>query len=98
MTCRWILAGVSLAATVMAAAPALAQHEHHADPATTPSPSPPPPATLFESDMSRMTGMTPRDPMAGTAMPSWSFMAMGLARVIYNRQGGPSGDEAVESE
>jgi hypothetical protein len=97
MTRRSILAGVSLAVTVMAAAPAFAQHEHHADPATTPSPSPPPPATLFESDMSRMTGMTPRDPMAGMAMPSWSFMVMGLARLQYNRQGGPSGDEAIES-
>jgi hypothetical protein len=92
---RSILAGMSLAVTVVAAAPALAQHEHHASPAMTPSP--PPPATLFESDMSRMTGMTPRDPMAGTAVPSWSFMVLGIGRLQYNRQGGPSGDEAIES-
>jgi hypothetical protein len=92
---RSILAGVSLAMTVTAAAPAVAQHEHQVDPAMAPSPSPRP--TLFESDMSRMTGMTANDPMAGMAMPGWSFMAMGIARLQYNHQGGPSGDEAIES-
>jgi len=49
---RSILAGVSLAMVVIAAGPALAQHE--------------PRPTLFESDMSRMTGMTADDPMAGS--------------------------------
>jgi hypothetical protein len=68
----------------------MAMHDHAA-----PSPSPSP--TLFDSDMARMTGMTPRDPMAGMAMPSWSFMTMGVVRLQYNHQGGPSGDEAVES-
>ena len=100
MMCRSILAGPGLALTaaLMAAAPALAQHESHAGPMAMPSPqTPPPPATLFESDMSRMTGMTAHDPMAGMAMPSWSFMAMGVARLQYNRQGGPSGDDAIES-
>jgi hypothetical protein len=92
---RSILAGVSLATTLIAAAPVFAQHEHHVDPAMSPSPSPRP--TLFESDMSRMTGMTAHDPMAGMAMPGWSFMAMGIARLQYNHQGGRSGDDAVES-
>ena len=80
MRCRSTFAAASLAAMLGAAAPALAQ----------PEPRP----TLFESDMSRMTGMTASDPMAGMAMPSWSFMAMGIARLQYNHQGGPSGDEA----
>lgn len=72
------------------AAPAATRHDHAAmDRADRP--------TLFESDMSRMTGMTPRDPMAGMTMPSWSVMTMGVVRLQYNHQGGPSGDEAVES-
>ena len=44
-----------------------------------------------------MAGMTPRDPMAGMAMPSWHWMTMGVARLSYNHQGGLSGDEKVES-
>ncbi|HLQ22629.1 MAG TPA: hypothetical protein VK132_05460, partial [Gemmatimonadales bacterium] len=52
---------------------------------------------LFQSDMWLMAGMTPRDPMGGMAMPQWSWMTMGIARLVYNRQGGPSGDEAFES-
>jgi hypothetical protein len=53
---------------------------------------------LFQSDMTVMTGMTPRDPMGGMAMPGWHVMDMGVARFSYNRQGGPSGAEAFESE
>jgi hypothetical protein len=52
---------------------------------------------LFQSDMTLMTGMTPRDPMAGMPMPGWQFMTMGIARLQYNHQGGPSGDDALES-
>ena len=52
---------------------------------------------LFQSDMTLMAGMTPRDPMGGMAMPRWEWMAMGIARLAYNRQGGPSGDTQVES-
>jgi hypothetical protein len=90
------------------ATPTLAQHEHHAPP---PTPTPPPAthehaaapaaapvparASLFQSDMSLMTGMTPRD--ATTAEPRWSLMVLGLARAGYNDQGGPSGEEAFES-
>jgi len=79
---RTTLAGVTLAAMAWAA-PCFAQHQER--------------PTLFESDMSRMTGMTAHDPMAGMAMPSWSFMVMGIARLQFNDQGGPSGDEAIES-
>lgn len=52
---------------------------------------------LFQSDMSLMTGMTPRDPMRGMEMPGWHLMDMGVIRVLYNREGGPSGHEAFES-
>jgi len=52
---------------------------------------------LFQSDMSLMTGMVPRDPMAGMAMPGWHVMDLGAARLSYNRQGGPSGGSEVES-
>jgi hypothetical protein len=52
---------------------------------------------LFQSDMALMAGMTPRDPMAGMPMPRWQLMTMGIARLQYNHQGGPSGGEAFES-
>src|SRR6266496_2101010 len=52
---------------------------------------------LFQSDMSLMTGMVPKDPMAGMAMPGWHVMDLGVARLSYNRQGGPSGGSGVES-
>ena len=55
------------------------------------------PPRLFQSDMSQMAGMTAEDPMAGMAMPGWTFMDMGVFRLGYNRQGGPSGDRVVES-
>jgi hypothetical protein len=56
-----------------------------------------PPPRLFQSDMSLMAGMTAEDPMAGMAMPRWQLMDIGVLRLGYNRQGGPSGDTAVES-
>ena len=52
---------------------------------------------LFQSDMSLMTGMIPKDAMAGMATPKWHVMDLGIARVSYNRQGGPSGGSEVES-
>jgi hypothetical protein len=52
---------------------------------------------LFQSDMTLMTGMTPRDPMGGMAMPGWHLMVLGVARLGYNHQGGRSGDDAFES-
>lgn len=74
------------------ASPAFAQHHHHAPP-TAPPPLDAP--TLFESDMRRMTGMVPVDPM-GTA-PGWGWMTAGVVRFGYNRQGGERGDEGFES-
>jgi hypothetical protein len=53
------------------------------------------PPRLFESDMGRMVGFVPGD--LGPERPEWSWMAMGLARLSYNRQGGPSGETSVES-
>ena len=35
--------------------------------------------------------------MAGMAMPGWHVMDLGVARLSYNRQGGPSGGSDVES-
>jgi len=52
---------------------------------------------LFQSDMTLMAGMSPDDPMAGMAMPKWHWMTMGVARLVYNRQGGLSGARKVES-
>ncbi len=56
-----------------------------------------PDRNLFQSDMTLMTGMTARDPMGGMAEPRWRVMVLGITRVAYNDQGGPSGDEALES-
>jgi hypothetical protein len=47
--------------------------------------------------MSLMTGMTPRDPMGGMAMPGWMTHVLGVARLSANHQGGPSGGTRVES-
>jgi hypothetical protein len=52
---------------------------------------------LFQSDMTLMTGMTPHDPMAAMAEPRWRLMFLGVARAVYNDQGGRSGDEVFES-
>ncbi len=52
---------------------------------------------LFQSDMALMTGMTPEDPMDGMGRPGWAWHVVGLARLSYNDQGGPSGDSAIES-
>jgi hypothetical protein len=84
---------LSLFVLTSCAAVARAQSDHagHAEP---PVPEEP---RLFQSDMSLMAGMTADDPMAGMAMPRWSFMDMGVFRFGYNRQGGPSGGDAFES-
>jgi hypothetical protein len=47
--------------------------------------------------MAAMTGTTPRDPMDGMSIPRWIWMVMGVARVVYNDQGGPSGATVLES-
>lgn len=61
--------------------------EHAADPSR----------NVFQSDMTLMTGMTPRDPMGGMVMPGWHLMDMGVARLSWDRQGGPSGKAVLES-
>jgi hypothetical protein len=86
-----------VALAFLVAAPVAAQHEHHA--------APPPPGSesadhdhdLFQSDMTLMTGMTPRDPMEEMSAPGWHVMVLGIARIGYNRQSGPSGEDAIES-
>jgi len=54
-------------------------------------------ATLVGSDMTAMDGMRPVDPMGSMAMPGWHVSDMGVVRLVFNDQGGPSGDSAVES-
>jgi hypothetical protein len=55
----------------------------------------PPSPQIFQSDMSEMSGMTQETPMEMGR--GWQPMTMGVVRLLYNRQGGNSGDEAVES-
>jgi hypothetical protein len=47
--------------------------------------------------MSLMTGMTPEDPAPEGAPPGWSWHSLGIARLSFNDQGGPSGRSVVES-
>lgn len=75
-----------------APAPSPAAHEHAATPTALP-----PAENLFQSDMSLMAGMSARDPMSSMTESRWNLMVLGVARVGYNDQGGPSGDEAFES-
>lgn len=56
-----------------------------------------PERNLFQSDMALMSGMTPQDPMGTMPMPRWMIMPLGIARLAYNDQGGPSGEEVLES-
>ena len=84
LVCLWI---------VVLASPAWAQHHEHVH-------APPPsrekaPYTLFQTDMRRMSGMVPVDPMG--PMPGWQWMTAGVVRFGYNRQGGERGDEGFES-
>jgi hypothetical protein len=78
--------------------PAWAQHSgHHPAPTVEVTTTYPSWWGLFQSDMSLMTGMTPHDRMAGMEMPGWSWMVLGVGRIVLNDQGGPSGDRAFES-
>ena len=85
---------VMVAALALLAAHALAQDPHAGHEAHTPAAAPA--RTLLDTDMSRMSGMVPRDP---TAMPhhGWQWMALAIARLGMNDQGGPSGEESFES-
>lgn len=82
---------------VLLAAPASAQHEHHATPPPSVTDAADHDHNLFQSDMTLMTGMTPRDPMEEMSAPGWHVMLLGIARIGYNRQNGPSGEDAFES-
>lgn len=83
---------------MLAASPARAQddmaHMHMSHAAPSRNVNQP---TLFDTDMPRMTGMIPVDPMGGMSMPGWSFMTAGVVRFGYNDQGGERGDHAWES-
>src|SRR4029434_3756631 len=86
-----------VALAFLVAAPVAAQHEHHAAPPRPGSESADHDHDLFQSDMTLMTGMTPRDPMEEMSAPGWHVMVLGIARIGYNRQSGPSGEDAIES-
>jgi hypothetical protein len=75
-----------------------AQHDmEHMNMSHAPKPIAPAGPGLFDSDMRRMNGMMPVDPMGGMAMHGWGWMTAGLIRFGYNRQGGDRGDDAWES-
>src|SRR5262245_9963137 len=84
--------GASILAAFLFALPTLAQHEgheHHTEAPEKPG--------LYQSDMALMAGTTPRDPMEGMKMPGWTWMDTGVARLVLNDQGGPSGATVFES-
>lgn len=89
---RATLAGFALALLTVSTAHAQHQHEHTTAPAAKPKAATYP---LFQTDMRRMSGMVPADPMG--AMTGWGFMTAGVVRFGYNRQGGERGDEGFES-
>jgi len=97
----WIGAGLAW----LTAANGFSQHEGHS-PAPTPAASADAPShpaernderRLFQSDMELMNGMTPDDSMGSMAMPGWHVMDLGIARLSFNGQGGPSGRKGAES-
>jgi hypothetical protein len=82
-------------AVLLAASSAMAQHHEHVAPPRERARDEREPA-LFQSDMRRMTGMVPSDPMR-EPVPGWRWMTMGVVRFGYNRQGGERGDAGFES-
>jgi hypothetical protein len=104
---RWLTV---LLFAAWAAEPAAAQHEHHA-PSPTPTPTPAAGAeahaghgsrhasetNLFQSDMTLMTGMTPRNPPQESLPGKWRVDLLGVARLAWNRQDGGSGKSVLES-
>jgi len=75
---------------IFSGSPALGQHEGHAAPPASAD------RNLFQSDMAGMTGMTPSDAAPAPA-EGWHLMDLGVARLSWNDQGGPSGGSAIES-
>lgn len=94
---RATLVAALLLTTAAARAQAPDPHAGHAPSAAPPAPPTSAPRRLFESDMAVMTGMTPRDPMAGMDHGGWQWMGMAVVRLGMNDQGGPSGEESFES-
>jgi hypothetical protein len=87
-----------LASALVLVSPALAaQHEHPMDAGSAGQEVASGERNLFQSDMSLMTGMVPSDPASGMAMPGWHVVDLGVARLSFNREGGPSGGSAIES-
>ena len=84
--------GIYLVGLLLTSAAAAQHAEHTGQPA-----APGPDRHLWQSDMSVMAGMLPRDPMAEHPMPGWSWMVTGIARLVLNDQSGPSGERDVES-
>ena len=74
---------------------AWAQHEGHMPPPAAPEATDAAPR-LFQSDMAEMAGMTNKE-MGMTDPERWQWMGMAVVRLVYNHQGGESGDEALES-
>lgn len=58
---------------------------------------PPEDRNLFQSEMTLMNGMTSEDPAGGMPMRAWHLMDLGIARLEFNGQGGPSGRKGLES-
>jgi hypothetical protein len=81
----------------LALAPAARAQDPHAGHGGAPAAPTSVPAGLLDSDMSRMTGMVPRAPMAGMDHGGWQWMGLGIVRLGMNDQGGPSGEESFES-
>lgn len=76
---------------------ASAQHEHHPPPTEAPAAPPAVSRNLFQSDMSLMAGMSPEETPEGTSRSGWSSHFLGVARLTFNDQGGPSGASVLES-
>jgi hypothetical protein len=85
------------AVALLLAAPSWAQHDHEQHAEHGQHAAEPAEPRLFQSEMAAMTGMMPRDPMDGMSLPAWKWMVTGVARILYNDQGGPSGGTVGES-
>jgi hypothetical protein len=93
---------IAFISLVLSAGTAMAQHEGH-PPAATPTPPPatapmamPPAATAAPSEPANPDPRAAMEEM--TPMDHWMTMVHGYAFVNLNRQGGPSGDNELESQ
>lgn len=81
------MTGTGAAALVLVASTSLGAQDTHEHGTAAPGP--------FESDMTRMLGMTAEP--TGEPIEGWHLMVLGMARASANHQGGPSGHDAFES-